>query len=53
LIGNNLTSTHAIGMSSTSSESSHQGDFSLKISSLLILFLVKKHPTKYLHKISM
>jgi len=30
-------STHAIGMCNAPSESSHWGDFSLKISSLLIL----------------
>jgi len=32
LNGDNLTSTHAIDMANTSSESSHCGDLSLKIS---------------------
>jgi len=35
--GNNSTSTHTICMCNTPSESSHWGDCSLKISSLLIL----------------
>ena len=50
LNANNLTSIHAIGMCNASSESSHSGDFSLKISSLLIL---NKCSTKFLHEISM
>jgi len=40
LNGNISTSTHAIGMCNTSSQSCHWRDFSLKISSLLILFLL-------------
>jgi len=53
LNGDNSTSTHAIGMCNTSSESSHWGCFCLKISSLLMLFLLSKRPTTFLLKISM
>jgi len=42
LNGDNSMSTHSIGMCNTSSESSHWGDWSLKISTLLIFQLSPK-----------
>jgi len=45
--GNNLTSIYVISMCNTSSENTHSGDFSRKISTLLILFFLTNVPQTF------